>query len=310
MLDIVTVATFALVACLAWLFARMVFGFQQRPVPSRLAAAGPAEIPSRDRPGGQLVETLAGQLPQAPFDHGELARDLRRAGCYRPGARSEFLAMRNALAILAVVLTGILAVAIGPARQELVVRTVVGGLVVALVLWALPRVVLALRGRRRVERIRNALPNAMDMVSMCVAGGLPLHDALAHVGREIADAHPDLAVELAILRQQTELSTLSHAFQQFAERIDIEETAALASLVAQNQRLGIGAVDAIREYTDGLRLKRRHLADELAGKAQWRMLFPVVLCLVPSVLILLWGPGMLEMWKFFQSLAGPMTPAP
>jgi tight adherence protein C len=310
MLDIVTVAAFALIACLAWLFARTIFGFQQGPSPRRLAAAGPPEIRGPASLGGRLVESLAGQLPQAPFDHGELARDLRRAGCYRPGARSEFLAMRNAWAILAVVLPGILGVAIGPTRQGLVVETIIGGLAVAAVLWSQPRVLLAVRGRRRVERIRNALPNAMDMVSMCVAGGLPLHDALAHVGREIADAHPDLAVELAIIRQQTDLSSLSYAFQQFAERIDIEETAALASLVAQNQRLGIGAVDAICEYADSIRLKRRHLADELAGKAQWRLLFPVVLCLVPSVLILLWGPGILEMWKFFQSLAAPMTPAP
>jgi tight adherence protein C len=79
----------------------------------------------------------------------------------------------------------------------------------------------------------------------------------------------------------------------------------MASLVTQNQRLGTGIVDSMRDFADSLRLKRRQIAEAQAGRTELFLLFPVVFCLVPSILLLLWGPPILEMLDF---LSGPSSP--
>jgi len=308
MVDLVTVAIFVAIASLVWLAARMLL--RPRPVPGYPPLS--EILPTRTRlegtePGNEaLVEGLAAQLPQTPFGGEDLDKDLRRAGSYRPHARSRFLALRNGLVILAVVATGAMAVLIGPDHQQAVLWGLGIGLVATVMCWSLPRVVLAMQAARRVQRIRTGLPDALDTISMCLRGGISLQECLAHVGREMMSVHPDLGVELLIVNQQSEINSFPFAMQQFAARIDAPEVVALAALVIQSQRLGTGVVEAVCEFADNLRLKRRQLAEAKAGRAELFLLFPVVLCLVPSVLLILWGPSLLEIWNFLQGMETPI----
>ena len=107
-------------------------------------------------------------------------------------------------------------------------------------------------------------------------------------------------MELIIIRKQSDLASLDFAFKQFADRIDAPEVRSLAVLVSQGQRLGTSIVDSVRDYADSLRLKWRQTADEQASKAGAKLLFPVILCLLPAFFIILWGPAVLELWKFLQ----------
>ena len=168
---------------------------------------------------------------------------------------------------------GIAAVAIGPGVEPIrvnvgrVVRfdpaflTVIVGVMVALCCWATPRLVLQYLGYRRVRKVTDSLPFALDMLTMTMQGGLTLRDALYHVSREIYYAHPALAVELLIIRQHAELTSVENAFDQFSKRIDSTEVVAMCSLIQQGQRLGTDVVTSINEFADGLRLKRRQTAD-------------------------------------------------
>ncbi len=128
----------------------------------------------------------------------------------------------------------------------------------------------------------------------------PFNDALKHVTHEISDSHPDLADELAIVQQQAELSTLEHALRQFAARIDTPEVIALAALVNQNQALGTETAQAVRDYSENLRLEWRQHADERANRVTVLSLLPLVFCLLPAVFIIMWGPAVIELWDFLS----------
>lgn len=304
-LDLITLATFVFIASLGWLVAQALL--KPRPTPAAAPLLdGLLAAAASDARSNPFVESLAAQLPQTLFGGEELDKDLRRAGHYGPYARRRFLALRNGLTILAVFVTGIIAVAIGPQHQKAVAWTLVAGLVAVVVAFALPRVVLAINARRRLARISDALPDALDTVSMCLYGGLSLQECLGYVGREMISVHPDLALELLMVGQQADINSFEFAIQQFATRIDALEIVALASLVAQNQRLGAGIVDSLREFADNLRLKRRQTAEAKAGRTELFLLFPVIFCLVPSVLLILWGPPILSLIDFIQGPASPI----
>ena len=260
----------------------------------------------RSRRAVAFAESLAAQFPETLFaGEEELDKDFRRAGYYGPNARRRFLVLRNGLTILAVFATGVVAVAIGPGHQKAVVWTLVVGLVAAILCFSLPRVILAINAKRRVERISAALPDALDTISMCLHGGISLQECLGFVGQGMMSVHPDLGLELLMVGQQADINSFEFAIQQFAARIDAPEIVAWASLVTQNQRLGTGIVDSIQDFADSLRLKRRQMAEAKAGRAELFLLFPVVFCLVPSVLLLLWGPPILSLIDF---LVGPASP--
>jgi tight adherence protein C len=301
LIDAATLTAFLITTGLVLLLARVFLSLREDPIRNRLSAAARGE--SEGGEPDQITESLGAQIPLSWGDLGRLDQELRRAGRYKPTARQDFLAFRNLLIILVVLVTGTFAVTIGPERQDIVVRTVIVGLIVAALCWALPRMILRIQGNRRVNRIRRALPDALDMITMCLSGGMSLNDALQHVSEQIVFAHPDLAVELSIVREQSELDSLDLALRQFARRIDADEVVSMTALITQGQKLGIDIVDSMRDYADILREKRRQAADEMASKAGVKLLFPLALFMLPSVFIILWGPAVLELVDFFRNFA-------
>jgi tight adherence protein C len=308
--EVVAIVAFLSFGGLVFLVMQTIARWQQDPIRERLAAAALREpLPTDTSGNSALSEAFAGQLPTFKSDTEALDQELRRAGFYRPSARSEFLAIRNALVIVAVIVTGGVAVYFGPDAPMAVLYTFIGGAVGALLCWALPRLYLKVRGYNRVTKIRRALPDSLDMITMCLTGGLSLQDALAHISKEIYFAHPDLAVELVIVCQQAKMRSFDLAFKQFSKRIDAPEIQTLSSLVSQGQRLGTDIVSSIRDYADDMRLKRRQLADEKAGKAGVQMLFPLTLCCLPSVFILMWGARILDLRDFLrETFQGDVPP--
>jgi tight adherence protein C len=300
-----------LVMSLVWLFARVLL--RPRSTLMAVPASGKGNVllagdPSDDRTG-DFVASLAAQFPQTLFGSEELEKDFRRAGYYRASQRSRYFALRNGLGIMILMAAGAAAVAVGPPHYR-AFWIMAAGVLVAVVGFSLARVFLAITAKHRVERIRAALPDAMDTIGMCLHGGISLQECLGYVGEELMYVHPDLALELLIVGRQAEINSFEFAIQQFAGRIDAPEVIGLASLVTQNQRLGVSIVDSVREFADSLRLKRRQLAEARASRAELFLLFPVVFCLVPSILLLLWGPPILSLIEFVQGQVVPTSIMP
>ena len=304
---LLSIAAFAIITGLVFVLLLALARLQYDPIRERLAATAQGSV-AASGPGlftDDLATTLSEQLPQASSDNGQLDRDLRQAGFYRPTARYDFLALRNSLVIASVIITLMLAAFVGPDYQDVALKILIGGLAVAGLCWAIPRIILRGQAAARVNRIRRALPFALDMTTMCLTGGLSLQDSLGHVSREIFFSHPDLSLELMIVRQQSEMTSLEHGFRQFAQRMDIQEITALAALITQGQRLGTNVVTSIREYTDNLRLKWRQTADEQSNKVALKMLFPITFCLLPATMLFIWGPAIVEVWRFMAAFRVP-----
>ena len=129
--------------------------------------------------------------------------------------------------------------------------------------------------------------------------------ALARVANEIEFFHPDVAVELEVVRRHAEMDSMSKALREFAGRMNAPDVNALASLVTQTERTGTNVAVAVTEFADSIRRQFRQRAEERANKTSIRMLFPVVLCLSPPVLILLLGPPALQLREFLQNSRKP-----
>jgi len=160
--------------------------------------------------------------------------------------------------------------------------------------------------RRKSERqlaFRRALPDAMDVLVICLEGGLSLPAAFKRVANELRGAHPSLAAELLIVEREIQLGrSTGEAMRQFGERADLEEVRSLASVIIQSERFGASLVRALRVHADSLREKRLQHAEEMAQKAATKILFPTLLFIFPGVFIVILGPAVIHIIELFKRM--------
>jgi tight adherence protein C len=158
--------------------------------------------------------------------------------------------------------------------------------------------------RRRQTSFRRSLPDALDVLVICLEGGLSLAGALRRVAGELRSAHPLLASELNIVQREVQLGrTEGEAMRHFADRADLEEMRSLAAVIAQAERFGAGLVKALRIHAETLRTKRIQYAEEMAQKAATKMLFPTVFFILPGVFIIILGPAAIQIMEALNNIA-------
>jgi len=287
------IATFVIVAGLLFLLG-LLFIRTGRNGEGEILAGGRA----RRLTFGPLTVPLAGVLPVSAGSKGNISRDLRRAGFYHRLAYEEFMALRNALVVGWVLLVGTAIVAAPEPAPKWMPAAIACAAVLAVLLFAMPVLLLHAQAKARLQRIQYGLPDALDMITMCMEGGLPLPQVLQRVGHDLATTHADLACELKIIGRQMEAGSLDGALRQFAARIDIPDVQSLAALVGQTEQQGGSVAGALAEFADGVRRAQRQRAEEHGNKTSVKLLFPLVLCLAPPVYILLLTPAIIEMREF------------
>ncbi len=244
---------------------------------------------------GDLTPALSEQVPMTDEDRGELHRELRVAGYYRPTALMEYTALRAVFIVLPLIAAGVGALFVQTAATALYVWG--GGLLAAVLGYSLPRVYLYFRGQARKHAIERGLPTAIDMLTLSLGAGLNVFNSLKKVAEEVRFAFPVLGEELEIMRRQAELKSLEFAVVQFADRVGLPQAKNLAVILSQSESLGTDAVRILREYADNMRTNMRQRADEMANKAPFKMLFPAYL-LAFGAGILLISPTVLEFAEF------------
>jgi tight adherence protein C len=255
--------------------------------------------PLRRRPVfGPVTNVFASLLPLSAEARKTLERELRQAGHYAPHALTDYLAIRNVSLFAWCILIAFAVFAAYDPQRDPTIPVLIAGAVGGILLFGLPRMILQAQARRRVAAIQTGLPDGLDMLNMCMTGGLSLQMALERVGGEIRTAHQDLATEFDIIRRHSETHTMERALEMFAERIDTPEVKSLAAVTSQSVRLGSNVGTALQEYADSLRLGQRQRAEERGNRRSVAMLFPVALCLAPPVYILLLAPAALELRDF------------
>ena len=164
----------------------------------------------------------------------------------------------------------------------------------------LPEWTLKKLAQRRQLRLRRGLPDAMDLLVVCTEAGLGLNGAIARVAKEIALSHAELAEELAMFPQQTRAGMDSRAaLKDLAERTGVEEIRSLVTLLLQGMRFGAGIAESMRIFSVDLRSKRLQQAEERAAKIGIKIIFPVVLCILPCFLLAILGPVVIYALKQF-----------
>jgi len=155
----------------------------------------------------------------------------------------------------------------------------------------LPDLLLYNAGLKRQERLRAALPDAMDMLTVCVEAGLGFDAALAQVARNTSGP---LAAELARVLQEMQIGkSRTEALRATADRTTVTEFRAFVSALVQAGELGISVAKVLREQAKELRTKRRQRAEEQAQKVPVKILFPLVVCLFPALFVVIIGPGVI-----------------
>jgi tight adherence protein C len=184
------------------------------------------------------------------------------------------------------------------------IGTWVIGVVGALVLgYFIPeQVIVFLRNRHRLS-LMAALPDTTDMLAIVLGAGLSLDQAIARVGDEIRFVYPELADEFYWMTLEVQAGQeRSVAFQHMAQRTGLVDIRSLASMIVQAERFGTGLSQALRIYADSLRTKRRLEIEATINKAAVKMVFPIVLFILPALFVVILAPGIISILGDLQLL--------
>jgi tight adherence protein C len=252
----------------------------------------------RDWARSALPRLGAQLLPGRVERIARLRADLTRTGVYEPsavnvywGAKLAAMAVFSMLSGLAPFLCGVLSL---PWALFASTLACAAGLLA-------PSVWLRWRVSRRQRELRLALPDFLDMLVLCLEGGMSLTAALPRVIGEMVQVHATLGEELAIAQQTANLGlSVGDAFKQFGERCGLSEVKDLASVVLQSERFGASLVKTLRTHADAYRVERQQQAEEMAQKASVKILFPMLLFIFPAIFVVLLGPAAFQMAQIFS----------
>jgi tight adherence protein C len=174
-----------------------------------------------------------------------------------------------------------------------------GGMAAAFILgYLLPAQVLHRLVRRYRRKLQDALPDTVDLLGIVLGTGLALDQALLRVSEEMQFVYPHLASEFYTVVMQVKAGQdRSRAFQQLVRRTGIEDIKALSAMIVQSERFGTSLSQALKVYADALRTRRRLRAETAVAKAGIKMLFPIVLFILPALFVVTLVPGVLSVLR-------------
>jgi tight adherence protein C len=237
-------------------------------------------------------------VPDDEAERTKLRARLVHAGLYQRQAMHVFLGVKLILLSSATLiglglsLTGIVAPA----------HAIPASLVLFLVGMIGPSLWLDRRKNFRQTVLRRGLPDALDVLIICLEGGLSLQASLKRVADELSSAHPQLGAELRIVDREIQLGlNAGEALLHFAQRTNLEEALSLSSVVGQSERFGASLVKSLRSHSETLRTKRKQKAEERAQKAATKMLVPTLLFIFPAVFVILLAPAVIQVQEIFAA---------
>jgi len=169
----------------------------------------------------------------------------------------------------------------------------------------IPRFLLKRKMKQRQTRIRLGLPDALDLTVICVEAGLPLDQAMTRVGNDLSHAHPDLSDEFHLFDLEIRAGKPRvEALRNLAARTGVEDVRSLVGTLIQTDRFGTSVAQALRVHSDSLRTERRQRAEEQAAKTTVKMIIPLVLFVMPSLIFVTVGPAVIQLMRLLLPVTG------
>jgi tight adherence protein C len=249
-------------------------------------------------PQGSTVVTVLKQIgarvPSSDLELASLRKTLLQAGIRSENAAPVFFGLRIVGAVVMLIAGSMLESRL-PNNQMLRIALVLSS---AMAGWVLPKFFLEKKVKKRQEILRLSLPDALDMLVVSVEAGLGLDQAIQHVARELGASHPQLSEELTLVTLEMRAGKRrSDALRHFAERTGEDEIRKLIAILVQNDRFGTSMGESLRAHSDYMRTRRRQEAEERAAKVGVKLVFPIFFFIMPSMVIVTAGPGLLHVFK-------------
>jgi tight adherence protein C len=266
------------------------------------AMVAPSQSPRR-RGGGGFLNTFLYVLSLIPGVEGWLRdteRELAQAGVRRRKALAFYALFQ---VVFLVTLSGLMFYW----QRDNEFPQKFGGMISALLLgWLLPQQVLHRMVRRYRRKLQEALPDTVDLLGIVLGTGLALDQSMMRVSEEMEYIYPELAAEFSTVVMQVKAGQeRSKAFQQLVRRTGIEDIKSLSAMIIQSERFGTSLSQALKVYADSLRTRRRLRAEAAVGKAGIKMLFPIVLFILPALFVITLVPGILTVLHDLKLGLGP-----
>ena len=285
------------------------YGYGRYAKPSRLLAQlkqERAEPVSLDRIGKpkqsmlvEKVQALGQHAPVSPEDAKTTRRALMAAGYRSESAVALLYGIKLLLAVILAILSIVFrdSITVNPVlRIVLPIAATVGG-------YWMPGFMLERMVSKRQERLRLSLPDGLDLMVVSVEAGLGLDQALQNVGRELSASHPDLSDELSLVTLEMRAGKRrAEALRNLAQRTGESEIRKLTSTLIQSDRFGTSMAEALRTHSEFMRTRRRQEAEERAAKVGVKLVFPIFFFILPSILVVAAGPGILQVFKYLFPL--------
>lgn len=238
-----------------------------------------------------VLARLSRLAPKSPKEMGRLQRRMTRAG-YPELRASVYFSVAEVVIPLVLFTVAILGLGLSDGWLP--------ALFLALVGYFAPTMWLARKTSLRQKYIRNGLPDALDLLTVCVEAGSGLDQAIAKAADELQQAHPALAEELrTIIVEVRAGKPRMEAFNNFAKRTGVDDVRTLVSMLTQTDRFGTSIADALRIQAETSRTKRRQAAEERAAKVGVKLVFPLALCLFPALYVVCFGPVVVAIYRAF-----------
>jgi tight adherence protein C len=295
-LTITLIAVLATVALLSGSAVSLVFT-QRSPERKRLrhlttprVEAAPVSIQITEAPSERL-RLISSVLPTSPADRTRLRRQLAAAGYEEYAAAVWYSAAKLGLPLTL-------------GAIPILVLGISGGWVLCLASAAvgivIPDMWLSQKTAKHRKAIQDGLPDALDLVVVCIEAGSSLDQAIVKASSELEIALPVIARELQTLSSQIRAGKPRiDAFRDLAKRTGVDDVKSLVGMLIQTDRFGTSVAQGLRTHADTLRTKRRQRAEERAGTIGVKLVFPLVLCLMPALYVVCLGPVIVAFYRNF-----------
>ena len=236
----------------------------------------------------QALDPLSKAIPLSPSDVSRTRKWLIQAGYREPRHLTIYVGSRLVCAALGFAT----AAAIGGLNNSVLLVSV------SALGFFLPRFMLKRMIKQRQQRIKLGLPDALDLTVICVEAGLALDQAMMRVGQDLHHAHPELSNELYMVNLEMRAGKpRAEALRNLVERSGVDDIRALVGTLIQTDRFGTSIAQALRVHSDSLRTERRQRAEEQAAKTTIKMVVPLVLFVLPSIIIVTLGPAVIALFR-------------
>jgi tight adherence protein C len=235
-------------------------------------------------------------LPEEGWERSPLRTRFMNAGWRQASAPGLYFAAKTVLALLFPTVLGLYAASAMAAQLRSVLLLLL--CVSATIGYYLPNLVLASTAKRRQRDIFENIPDALDLLTVCVEAGLSLERALVKVSGEIHIKSVVLAQELQLVLMEMRAGfSKEKALRNLALRSGVEDVDTLVAMLIQSERFGTSMGDSLRVHSENLRGKRSLLAEEAAAKIALKLLFPLIFCVFPTLMLVLMGPAVIEVYR-------------